>query len=189
MGGAALLARVRAIGWTGTARMASGGHVLDLGIETRIEPFVRARSESWLIDDGRAEKRTIMVEGHDAFVVFRGRQVSLPPAQATHEREEFGVYGHLLLAGTAFARGGAVLSSRPGYPDALLALGRDGMPTSAAYVVASPDSPGRIREHFIFSGSVSDNGLRWPRRIAVTRDGKPFVVQTIEDLTVELSAA
>ena len=188
MGGSALLARVRAIGWTGTARVVTAGRALELGVETRVEPFIRARSDTWLIEEGRVEKRTLMVEGNDAFVVFKGRQVPLPAPQAAHERQQFGIYGHMLLAGIAIARGNVIASAKAGYPGALLALGRDGMPATAAYVVDSPDSTGTIRERFSFSGSVSDQGLRWPQRIAITQNGKPFFALAIDDLMVELSA-
>lgn len=188
MGGADLLARIRAIGWTGTAKVVAGGRTLELGVETRVEPFIRARSDSWLIDEGRVEKRTMMIEGRDGFVVFKGRQVAMPPMQAAHERQQFGIYGHMLLAGIPIARGNVIASAKAGYPEALLALGRDGMPAAAAYVVDSPDSAATIRERFTFSGSVTDQGVRWPQRIAITQNGKPFFALTIDDLTVELSA-
>jgi hypothetical protein len=189
MGGSALLARVRAIGWTGTARVTTPDRTLDLGVETRVEPFIRARSDTWLIEEGRVEKRTMMIEGHDGFLVFKGRQVAMPPRQAAHERQQFGIYGHMLLAGIAIARGNVIASAKAGYPEALLAPGRDGMLAAAAYVVDSPDSAGTIRERFTFSGSVTDQGVRWPQRIAATRNGKPFFALAIDDLTVELSAA
>ena len=188
MGGSALLARIRAIGWTGTARVVTGGRTLELGVETRVEPFIRARSDTWLLEDGRVEKRTMMIEGQDGFLVFRGRQVAMPPQQAAHERQQFGIYGHMLLAGIAIAHGNVIASAKAGYPEAMLALGRDGMPAAAAYVVDSPDSAGTIRERFTFSGSVSDQGVRWPQRIAITQNGKPFFALAIDDLTVELSA-
>jgi hypothetical protein len=189
MGGSELLGRVSAIGWSGSARVVTGGRTLELGVETRVEPFVRARSDSWLIDEGRVEKRTMMIEGHEGFLVFKGRQVAMPAQQAAHERQQFGIYGHMLLAGIALARGNGIASAKAGYPEALLTLGRDGMPAAADYVVDSPDSAGTIRERFTFSGSVTDQGVRWPQRIAVTRNGKPFFALAIDDLTVELSVA
>ncbi len=187
MGGAALLARVRAIGWTGTARVMTAGRPLELGVETRIEPFTRARTDSWLIDEGRVEKRTLMIEGQQGFVVFKGRQVALPPAEAEHERQQFGIYGHMLLAGTALPRAAGIMSVRAGYPNALIAQGRDGMPAVAAYVIESPDATGTLRERFTFSGSITDQGLRWPRRIAMTRNGAAFSTLIIDELNVELS--
>jgi len=189
MGGAALLGRITAIGWTGTARVVTAGNMLTLGVETRVEPFVRARSDSWLIDDGRTDKRTLMVEGHDAFIVFQGRQVALPAPQAAHERQQFGIYGHMLLAGIAIAHGNGIASAKAGYPEALLTLGRNGMLAAADYIVDAPDSGGTIRERFTFSGSVTDQGVRWPQHITITQNGKPFFALTIDDLTLELSPA
>ena len=189
MGGAALLARVRAIGWSGTARISTAAGVIDLGVDTRVEPFVRARCETWLVADGRPSMRTLMIEGHDGFSVNEGRQLPLSPRHAEHERQQFGIYGHMLLAGIATVQGSKIAAARPGLPAALFAVGHDGMLASADYIVDGPDSAATIREHFTFSGMVTDKGLLWPRRIAITRNGTPFFALTIDELAVELSPA
>jgi hypothetical protein len=188
MGGEAL-ARIRTIGWTGAATLAAPGRAIDLRVETRIEPFVRARSDSWLASDDRSAKRTLMVEGHSAFVVIEGKQIPLAPARAEHERQQFGIYGHMLLAGIALARGKGFASAKAGYPEALFTIGRSGMLATADYQVDAPDAPGTIRERLAFSGAVTDQGIIWPRHIAITRNGRPFSSLTIDELTVELTPA
>lgn len=188
MGGEAL-ARVRAIGWSGSARRFAPGRAIDLQVETRIEPFLRARSDSWLASDDRSAKRTLMVEGHAAFAVVEGKQIPLAQTQAEHERQQFGIYGHMLLAGVTLARGNGFTSARPGYPDASFTLGRGGMLTTADYQLDTPDGATTIRERLTFAGSISDRGVNWPRRIAIMRNGKPFQSLTIDELTVDLSPA
>lgn len=188
MGGEAL-ARVRTIGWSGSAKLFAPGRAIDLQVETRIEPFVRARSDSWLASDDRSAKRTLMVEGTGAFAVIEGKQIPLTPAQAEHERQQFGIYGHMLLAGITLARGNGFASAKAGYPEALFSLGRDGMLATADYQVDAPDTPATIRERLSFFGIVSDQGINWPRHIAITQNGKPFYSLTIDELTVALSAA
>jgi hypothetical protein len=188
MGGDSL-ARVRTIGWSGAARLFAPGRAIDLHVETRIEPFVRARSESWLAADDRSAKRTLMVEGHGAFAVIEGKQIPLAPAQAEYERQQFGIYGHMLLAGIALARGNGFASAKAGYPEAWFTLARGGMLATADYLVDAPDTAATIRERLSFSGSVTDQGINWPRHIAITQNGKPFYDLTIDELTVELAPA
>ncbi len=189
MGGAGLLARVRSIGWSGAARLFAPGRTIEVLVEARIEPFVRARSFTWLASDDRSARRTLMVEGNNAFAVLDGRQMALAPEQAEHERQQFGIYGHMLLAGVAIARGSNIASAKAGFPEALFTLGRDGSYASADYRIAAPDGVGSIRERFTFSGQITDQGLTWPRRIAIARDGKAFSSMVIDDLTVELAPA
>jgi hypothetical protein len=187
--GGDVLARVRTIGWSGSATLFAPGRAIDLQVETRIEPFVRARSDSWLASGDRSTKRTLMVEGHAAFAVVEGKQIALAAAQAEHERQQFGIYGHMLLAGVTVARGNGFMSTKAGYPDASFTLGRNGMLATADYRLDAPDGAATIRERLTFAGSVSDQGITWPRRIAITRNGKPFQNLTIDELTVELSVA
>ena len=189
MGGAALLRRVKAIGWSGSAKVFTAGQVNDLRVETRIEPFVRARSDSWLAGEDRSARRILMVEGHGAFAVIDGKQTQLAPIRAEYERQQFGIYGHMLLAGIAIAQGKGIASAKAGFPEALFTVTRSGMFATADYQVAAPDTPDSFREHFIFGGSVTDQGLRWPQRIAITRNGKAFYNLTIDELTLELSPA
>ena len=78
LGGAAPLARVTAIGWLGAAEVVTPERTLRLGIRTRIEPFVRASSTSWVVSDGVSKARTLVIERDAGFIERNGRRTALP---------------------------------------------------------------------------------------------------------------
>lgn len=195
IGGPALIGRARSLRWTGTAKIFAGTRTIDLGVETFVEPFVRARSDSWLSRDGRSAMRTLMIEGNQGYKVIDSRQSPLTPAAAAHERQQFGAYGYMLMAGARWTAGsnGRLMGEHPDFPPIEIRCGRDGRIQSADYVVASPDvaalpanPASRLREHFAFAGTIADKGVTWPSKIAIVQDGKPFFALSIDSFTVDL---
>ncbi len=192
IGGRALLDRVRAIRWTGTAKVYAGGKAIDLGVETYVEPFVRARSDSWLASEGRSETRTLMIEGERGFKVDRGDSVRALPAATLNERQQFGAYGYMLMAGARWEAKprGVLHGSRTGFPPIDFHFGKDGRLLSADYAVLAPDEPDadgkQIREYLRFAGTVTDRGVRWPQRLAIAQDNRPFFALSIDHFSVEL---
>lgn len=191
IGGRALIERVRSIRWAGSAKVYAGGRTIDLGIETYVEPFVRARSDSWLKSDGRSEKRTLMIEGERGFKVVNGVQSALAPAATLNERQQFGVYGYMLMAGARWETRprGALRGSRAGFPAIECRFGKDGRLLSADYLVVPADEAGAgkpIHEYLRFAGTVTDKGVRWPQRLAITQDNHPFFALSIESFSVDL---
>jgi len=191
-GGRALLARVKSIRWTGTAKVFAGDRTIDLGVETYVEPFLRARSDSWPAKDGRSERRTLMIEGERGFKVVKGVQSALPPAATLNERQQFGAYGYMLMAGARWETlpRGVARGTRTGFPSIDCRFGKDGRLLSADYVVASPEdsAPAKpIREYLRFAGTVTDKGVRWPQRLAIAQDNRPFFALSIDDFSVELA--
>ena len=191
-GGEARLRRVRAISWIGTMRMLLGGIAVDLNVEARVEPFARARFETWLPSDGRSTRRTVMIEHDGGFVVHAGAQTALPPAQVRFQRQQAGAYAYLLLA-PAFVSAASqtrLNASHDGYPPMTLTLARDGRIASADYRIASPDRDGvSVRQALTLDGSVASDGVRYPRRIIVDQDGRPFSRLTIDEFSAELVPA
>lgn len=188
MGGRALLQSVRAISWTGTAKILDGKTPQDFGVETRIEPFSRARSQTWPLSEGRAAMRTVMIERDGGFEVVNGAQTPLPPERARYEREQFAAYAYMLLAGTNLTANGrtGVEGQRAGYPPIRFRLAPDGRLTGAEYSAAPSDPAGKpLAEHFAFSGSITATGLKWPRKIMITRDNRLYLSLTIDDLGIE----
>jgi hypothetical protein len=191
IGGRALIARVRSLRWAGTARVYAGGKTLDLGIETYVEPFARARSDSWLKSDGRSEKRTLMVEGERGFKVVNGVQSALSPAATLNERQQFGAYGYMLMAGARWETlpRGVLRGSRAGFPSIDFRFGKGGRLLSADYLVAPADDSGAgkpIHEYLRFAGTVTDKGIYWPQRLAIAQDNHPFFALSIESFSVDL---
>jgi hypothetical protein len=188
-GGEAVLRRVLAVAWRGTARMMLGKVPVDLNVETRIEPFVRGRSDTWLEREGRSTIRTVMVERDSAFLVHEGAQTALAHDQARFERQQFGAYAYLLLAPAFVSAASATRlnAAREGYPPIALTLARNGRIAAADYRIATPDQEGRsVRHHFTFAGSISSNGVHFPRVITIAQDGRPLSRLTIRDFSVEL---
>ncbi|WEK01631.1 MAG: hypothetical protein P0Y59_08155 [Candidatus Sphingomonas phytovorans] len=192
IGGRGLIERVRAIRWIGTGKLHVGGKTVELGMETHLEPFVRARSDSWLLSDGRSAMRTLMIEGDRGFAVIEGKQSALSPLATLNERQQFGAYGYMLMAGArweALPRG-ALRGTRPGFPSIDVRLEKDGRMLSADYILSPPDDPGTegkpVHEYLGFAGTVADKGVRWPQRLAIARDNRPFFSLSIDHFSVDL---
>lgn len=161
--------------WMGTARVFAPGRTLDLGIRTEVEPFRRARSESWLQSEGPGKARTLIVEPDGAFVERGGMRTPLPDQQARHERDQFGIYGYLFQRGPVAWRGpDRLLLSQPGYPLATLHL-KAGRPVALDCAVEPPGPGLVIAQHVTFEGNVARQpGQWWPERIAIAQNGKPY---------------
>lgn len=188
IGGRALIDRVRALRWTGEAEVTLPDRTLTLRVETRVEPFARARSVSWIKTQGRAAARTMEIGPDDGFLLKDGARQPLPAAQATHERQQFGLYGHLLLKGALQPVEGKLLSSRDGFPPARLRLSPDGRVVAAEMDVADPADPARtIREQVGLDAWSVTRGLVWPRRLAIRQDGRRYLTLVIDTFDVELA--
>lgn len=191
-GGEAVLRRVRAVSWSGTARTLLGRIPVDLNVETRIEPFVRSRTDTWLASAGRSTMRTVMIERDSGFLVHEGAQTTLGREQANFERHQMGSYAYLLLAPAFVSAASATRlhAAHDGYPPIALTLGRDGRIASADYRIRPTDSDGlSVLQHLTFAGSVTANGVRYPRVITIVQNGRPMSRLTISDFSVELNAA
>lgn len=186
-GGRTLLSRVKALNWTGFARVCAGDKTLEIRVKTRVEPFVRARSESFLLNQPETA-RTLIIEPERGFVERDGIRTALPARQIEHERQQYGVYGYMLLAlaPTRLALEGRILSQRPGFPPIAFATDGDHIAT-ADYDVDSPDSGAPIAQVFIFEGEYFDKGVRWPQTITVLHTDKPFLTLDLETFSVELA--
>jgi hypothetical protein len=108
--GVAAPGTVRALRWFGTARVRAGGREVVIGVRTRVEPLVRARSETWLVHR-RETARTLVVEPDGAWTVRGGLWTRMPEAFAAHERAQYALWG---LAGGSRRRCGREDAGRRG---------------------------------------------------------------------------
>ena len=60
-GGYKLLSRVRLLSWDGEATVFDGDRRIELGVSTIVAPFASARSTSWLLSQGKASARTMII--------------------------------------------------------------------------------------------------------------------------------
>lgn len=186
MGGRALLERVKALRWAGQVQVWTGDKALLLEVETRVEPFVRARSRSWLA--GRPDTaRTLIIEPDGGFAERDGQRKPLPARQLLHERQQFGLYGYMLLVrASTRVEGDGLTAERSGLPPVRFQLEGDYL-AAADYTVASPGSDGTIKQRFLFEGEQPDKGMHWPHTITILQNEKPYFILDIETFSVELT--
>jgi hypothetical protein len=185
-GGRERLSRVKALRWNGAARIETPGKSLLLEVETRVEPFFRARSRSWLA--GKPETaRTLLIEPDGGFVERGGVRAPLPERQTLHERQQYGLYGYMLLArAPTRTEGAGLVAERPGLPPIRFLLEGDYL-AAADYVVAAPDGDGTVRQRILLEGDLRDQGIRWPQTITILHDDAPYFTLDIQTFSVELA--
>jgi len=185
-GGRALLNRVKALNWTGIARVMAGEKTLEIVVKTRVEPFVRARSDSFLLNRP-ATARTLIIEPDGGFVERAGVRTPLPERQTRHERQQYGIYGYMLLTqAPAWVEDGGIRSERPGLPPIRFLTEGDYL-AAADYIVSSPDSDGTIAQRFVFEGEMPDKGVHWPQTISIFQNDKPYFILDLQTFSVELA--
>jgi hypothetical protein len=177
---------IAALSWTATGDLQGGAGVETLHMETRVEPFVRARTRSWLERDGPASARTLIVEPDGAWVERDGGRKPLPPRQVAHERAQYGLYGYLLdQSEAALPQPRQVRRSVAGYPPITFSVDRLGTIREARYRVPDYASDGTIDQHLLFEQLVEDQGVEFPRIITILVDDKLSFRMTIDRFTVQ----
>lgn len=176
--------RVKAVTWTGEATVFEGARVFQLGIRTRVEPFVRARSTSWLKKAGESDARTLVIEPGDGWMEVAGARSPLPPALIAHEREQYGVYGYLLGLGSPKRQGKMIEAAQPGFPPIRMMLD-DGRIATADYTVVSPEGGTPMVERFAFEGRLEDRGVNWFKSMTIERNGRRYFQLWIDTFSVE----
>ena len=185
MGGRAVLSRVKALRWTGQARVESGGRTLEIDVSTRIEPFVRARSETRLAGSGDA--RTLIIEPDGGWVERGGVRTPLPAAQVEHERQQYGLYGYMLLVrAPTRVLDDRLAAQQPGLPRVTFLMEGDAV-MGADYTVANPEGTGTIAQRFLLEGEMREHGIRWPRTITILQNDKPYFMLDLDSFTAELA--
>lgn len=173
-------AKVREIAslrWTGTAKINVGGNgVIEVGVDTTIVPFVSARSDSWLLvaGEGPAKRRTLVIEPADGWTERNGKRDPLPAGQVAHERQQYGVYGYLLGMGKEVSKSpGRRRLQQPGYPPADIYYDGDRV-AIIDYLVDPPRAGPKLTERFTFTGELVSNEVKWPQKITILQDLRPF---------------
>lgn len=185
-GGRKVLSRVRLLSWEGEATVFDGDRRIELGVSTIVAPFVSARSTSWLLSQGKASARTMIITETGGRVERDGRSEELPPRLVAHERAQFAMYGLMLLA--PLDHGGASIR-QPHVPSSnfdilrvshkLAPLTRlffesDGRLAEAVNTVPHPETGQPVRQRFIFSEEQMPGPVHWPRTIRIEQEGKPY---------------
>jgi hypothetical protein len=182
--------KVKAIAWEGRAHVSVGGRELDLVSRTSIEmPLLFVRSTSWIAGEGPEKARTMVLEPADAWVEVADARRPCPRQLALHERQQYAIYALLLIVQSRNPKPGSTLNIfEPPFPEIRFEIGSDGFPAAAELTVEAPES-GKpdIREQLTFRGRIENKGVRWPRSIAFTQDGKPYFTLDIDTFSVEFA--
>ena len=181
-GGGAALRQARALKWQGEATIHAGERRIDIGVSTHVIPFVSARSDSWLLSEGQAKTRSLIIEPQGGWIERDGKLTPMPDAMLQHERAQYAIYGLMLLvplsdhgaSGVAGSAPNTLLARHPGAPDTTIGLDPDGRLAWASNSVPRPEGKGIIEQRFEFSGSMQSRGVRWPARIQIAQDHVPY---------------
>ena len=190
------LSGVRALRWTGEATVFAGDRRIELGVDTRVEPFGAARSDTWLRDQGRASMRTLAVGAERGEMTRDGKPAPMPAAMFAHERLQYATYGLMLLAPLRDPR---VVLERGADADGLRVLHvehPDAAPADLFFdtggrlvrlddVVPDPEGKGTVQQRFDFEGVVESDGVHWPRVVRISQADKPYFELRIATLSIE----
>jgi hypothetical protein len=194
-GGAERLGALRALEWRGRAELAVEGQA-----PLRITGLWRLQlPDSAIVTttvDGQpaATARSLIIAGPRGWTRVNKKLAPLAPELIAHERDQFYLY-HLMrlvpLRGSAYrlapladdALGHKrIRVSHAGRPDVDIAFDTLGTLTTLTDSVTDPQSHTRRRQQVALSGQVDAAGARWPQRIVITWDGKPYFDLTILEL-------
>lgn len=190
-GGRDHLGVVRAIGWRGSAVVYDGSERIDLGVDTRVEPLVRARSRTWLARREAETQRTMEVDRLGGRVVRNGQITPLEPAAAAHERAQFSLYAAMLLTPIASPPprvgmdGHSLIIDHPDVAPTTLIFDDDAKLIEARNRVPSADGGGLVGQAVTFMGEIEARGVLWPSRLSMTQNDTPYFDLQIDQLWIE----
>jgi hypothetical protein len=172
------------VAWTGTARVHAPGKEIALRVSTRVTPFVRARSETWLLSEGPSSRRTMIIGPEGGWMERDGKRQPMPEATLRHERQQYAIYGLLQIALQVGPRSRSDPSRTiivKDAPETRFLFDAAGRPVRAYNKVADPEGgPELIPQEFRFSGVIEDDGVKWPRRIEILQRGRPYFTLELE---------
>lgn len=199
MGGVDAINRSRVLAWTGHARIHADRRNIDIGVESVVEPFVYARSDTWLLSQGRGSMRSLEIDGHSGATISNGQSSPMSAAMYLNEKAQFATYGLMRLvslrdAGASFTtmpipgsgipitwRYGLVVD-HPAAPSATLYFDNTAALVGIVNNVPSPNGGGMSIDQLFTFGELreSQTGMYWPTSISITQDHLPFFDLTIE---------
>lgn len=192
-GGEAALTRTPALRWKGSATVHGGERRIEITVETEVQPFERARSDSWPTAEGRAGMRRLDIDADQGWMERNGARESMPVQMLRHERLQYAVYGLMRLVtlrdpGVRLAVLPADHDGRRGlhveHPKARpadLYFDADGRLAYLKNAVPAAEGKGEHQQIFRFEGEIRSNGVRWPRQIHITQDGQPYFELALSD--------
>jgi len=195
-GGARAGKQAAAFIWDGQATVHVPDRELKIAGTWRLEPPDRDIVETYRVDQRPTTSRTMIISGANGWSENAGTKTPLAPELVSHERDQFYLYFLLRLAPLTAPE--YVLESLPadaqGHPG--FRVKRAGRPTVDMFFdtahrpirlvceVTDPGSTQTRRQEMTLSGDLEAGGLRWPRELSITWDGRPYFDLTVSNLRV-----
>jgi hypothetical protein len=149
-------------------------------------PPDRARVETQDLQGTSASLRRMIIDGDRGWGEVQGHPNPLPRELVAHERDQFYLY-HLMrlapLLGPGFTLSGlgrgadslqGIRVTRAGRPDVSLFFDDEARLQRLELRVTDPSRGNEVQQVVKLSGVIEAEGLRWPRKIALTWDGNPY---------------
>jgi hypothetical protein len=191
-GGLAALSSVKGLRWSGTASIHAGERLIEIGVSTSVQPFTRARSDSWLLAEGPAKSRSLIIDGSAGWLERAGQRTAMPAAMLTHERAQYAIYGLMLLtplcaldAPRVRVAGNSLLTAHPAAPATTLLFDELATLVGARNSVPSPDDGSAVAQEFLFADHRRTDGILWPHRLELRQRGNPYFELAVEHFAVE----
>jgi hypothetical protein len=196
-GGEAALTQARVLTWSGSATVFAGDNKIELGVQSRVEPFRGAQSDTWLLSQGRATLRTLQIDGDQGWMVRDGKRTQMPAPSLRHERAQYAVYGLMRLV--TLRQPGVVLRilpadgqgrrglhiQHPSAPEADIYFDASGRLAYLTDNVPAPEGEGTLAQRFDFEGSIESRGVRWPSIVRISQNNKPYFELRLEQFRPE----
>ena len=194
-GGEEALKRATVLEWRGRATSYADkeGPVAIVG-RWIVEPPDRGVVVTSEAGKGRDSTRRLVVLGSEGWTEEGGERKALPPDILASERDQF--YFASLLRVLPLRDPDVKLTAtgprslrveKEGRPTVDMVFDGTGWLDTIRARVADPDGE-TVAEEITFTGEVVARGIRWPRRINVSRNGAPFVDLEIEEFRVATPA-
>ncbi|PYQ03422.1 MAG: hypothetical protein DMF82_13275 [Acidobacteria bacterium] len=193
-GGAQRLESYPAFEWKGRAAV-HGERTITIEGRWRIEPPDRAVVETHDSGPGAGSLRRMILDGDRGWGQRDGPLEPLPEALVAHERDQFYLYYVLRLVplrsggfqvtalGPDSLGNDGLRVASPGRRDLDLYFDKAARPARLVTSLADPASGKEIVEELRFRGIVEKQGVRWPRRIEITWDGRPYFELDIDEFS------
>ena len=190
-GGEEALKRATVLEWRGRATSYADEDE-PVAIEGRwiVEPPDRGVILTSAPGKGRDSSRRLVLLGSEGWTEEGGERKELPPDILASERDQF--YFASLLRVLPLRDPGVTLTAlgprslrveKEGRPTVEMVFDGTGWLDRLRARVADPDGE-TVTEEITFTGEVVSRGVRWPRRINVSRNGAPFVDLEIVEFRV-----
>jgi hypothetical protein len=194
-GGEEALRRATVLKWRGRAFVYAGDRRIELEGSWIVEPPDRAVVATWETDKGKESTRRLILLGSEGWMDRAGERTPMPSEMLASERDQFYLYSVMRLLplrepGVRLTAPGprSLRVESAGRPDVELTFDGSGSLDRMRAEIHDPVSNRKVVEKITFEGLLQAGGVRWPRRISITRDGAPFFDLELTEFSIGSSA-